>query len=703
MIKWAPYTFVRLTAFLIAGILLALYTPVAHYPELITYTFASLLLLYLLLYIFISTLGKGLRFRTVFGLLTLSIISSFGILRTYQCDRLNKPDHILHQANSFTFYQGTITNAIQEKERSYQTEVTVEKVFVKNNWMGASGKVLIHIRKNASKPTYGQQILVRGMPQRIAPPANPDEFNYRQYWQYQGIHHHQFLSAGDFSVTGFSPSSYVLHYSLLFREYADETLKRLIPSPQEYGIVAGLVLGIKDGLDNSIKAAYSSAGAMHILAVSGAHVLIVFQILVFGLGNLRKTKHGNLIFTGIVLTLLWFYAFVTGLSPSVLRAVLMFSIVVIGQAAKRQKSTYNTLALSAFILLCYNPLFIMDVGFQLSYAAVLGLVYLQPKLTKAFDFDNKQVNYIWGIISMSIAAQLATFPISLFYFCQFPTYFLLSNLIVVPLSSLILPLGLFTLAFSWVPYLSTVAAFVLHWSVWLLNKSVFVIEALPGAVISGFSVSWLETILLYVLIIVILAFLYYKKLYYWTLATVLVIICSSITILESWNQQKQRQLTIYALPNHWAVNLIEGKKHFFIADSALLKDPSTIRYHFTRHWQTKGITESNYIDAEKTLTPEISLRKSAYFSLLIWHGKTFVFLHKKLPYDSDFLQTIKIDYLVIQKNALKHVQQPFPYVKNIIIDSSNKKWLASRLKEEAINLGIPCHSTHEDGAFILEE
>jgi competence protein ComEC len=231
----------------------------------------------------------------------------------------------------------------------------VKRILVHNQWIEASGKVLLYLDIQMPPPRYGDKLLIKDHPQRIPAPANPGEFNYSQYLQLQQIHHQHFIKPAGIRIYGYEPPISLIALSISIRQYADTVFKKLIDSRQEQAIASGLVLGIRDGLDNEIKQAYASAGAMHILAVSGAHVGIVFGILALLLGNLKRFRYGKVLFAVSVLGLLWVYAFVTGLSASALRAVIMFSFVIIAGACTRQSSIYNTLAISAFIMLCINP------------------------------------------------------------------------------------------------------------------------------------------------------------------------------------------------------------------------------------------------------------------------------------------------------------------------------------------------------------
>jgi competence protein ComEC len=427
---------------------------------------------------------------------------------------------------------------------------------------------------------------------------------------------------------------------------------------------------------------------------------IVFGILALLLGNLKRLRYGKVLFAVSVLGLLWVYAFVTGLSASALRAVIMFSFVIIAGACTRQSSIYNTLAISAFIMLCINPFLIKDVGFQLSFAAILSIVYITPKLSRLLELENQVLNYLWLITCASLAAQIGTAPLSLLYFHQFPVYFLLANLAVIPLAAVILYLGIFTLIFSGVPYLSIGLAFLLKWSVWLLNQATFHTEAIPGALIKNISIHAQEAFILYLVIVSFLLFVYYKKLVYWAVVVGCACLLSILHIATVYQQQKQQQLTLYSITHHSALSIIDGKHNFFMADSSLLRHQSTIDFHLSGHWRQSGIAKNTLMNFYYPENKTLALQHFKGYSLLIWKGKTCLFLHQPLP-NWQFIERLQPDFIIVQNNAVKDLSGLEPYTRNLIIDGNNKGYLAKKLKQQAQKANIPCHSIQEEGAFIL--
>ena len=697
---WAPYVFVRLLLYLTAGIAWVL----AGLPFDVGFAHAALaglVVLYGTAWGVRRRLPAGKRLGTVLGVLAFGIVALAGAALTHGHDATSHPGHLVHQPGAVTYFTGTVTSEVQERPNRYKAELSVSEVRVGDAWRPATGKVLVYLDKTATPLRYGDRLLVRGAPRRVPPPANPGEFDYRAYLAIGQVYHQAFVKADGYQVLGHGSPNPLFAVSLRVRAWADGVFRQYVPDRQEYAIATGLVLGIRDVLDDELRNAYASAGAMHVLAVSGAHVVIVFWIITLLLGRLKRVRLGNLLFAAVSLALLWFYAFVTGLSASVLRAVVMFSFVVVAEALGREKSTYNLIAASAFFLLGWNPHLLLDVGFQLSYVAILGIVYLQPKLYGWHEFDNYVLDKIWGMSTTCLAAQLAVLPFSLFYFHQFPLYFLAANLVVIPLSSGILYAGLALLAVSPVPYAGPVVGWVLGKTIWLLNQAAFLTQKLPYAIIGGFAPGRWEFAALCGLLVSGLLFLQYKRPWQLGVAGSLLAVLVLLDAAGESRHQGQRRLAIYSVNGFATCDLIEGKRHLFVADSALLADDSKIRFHLLNDWWQHGVTTHTYAPFSGVDAGQHAFRHFEGYSLLVWRGKKFVFLHR--PVSRDLLAALRTDYLVVQHNALRKLDGLEGHVGRLIIDSSNKYYLGKKLKAQAVEAGIPCHWIAEDGAWVWEE
>jgi competence protein ComEC len=395
--------------------------------------------------------------------------------------------------------------------------------------------------------------------------------------------------------------------------------------------------------------------------------------------------------------MLWFYSAITGLSPSVLRASTMFSFIIIAQSFKRYTNIYNTLAASAFLLLVIDPYIIMQVGFQLSYLAVIGIVYLQPKIQEWFSFDNWLLNQIWTITAVSIAAQVATFPLGLLYFHQFPNYFLLSNLLVIPISTIIIYLGIAVFAFAKVSVVVSYLALGFSWSVWLLNASVIWIEQLPFSLLQGISISILETWLLYGLIILFVFYLSNRKYTNLKFAFVTLILVLVSQVYEQYQQFHQKKIIIYNIPKTSAIDFVSAKSNVLLTDTSFAKNESRLLFHVKHNWWDLGLNMNQIVSSN--FKNEVLKIEQQWIQ---FYDKKMIVLTDKTELSG--VKPINIDYLLISHSPKLKVKEILKTVncKQLIFDSSNSLTKINAWKKECLAIHQPFYDVTESGAFELE-
>ena len=378
-------------------------------------------------------------------------------------------------------------------------------------------KAVLYFGKDSLRqPSYGDVVLVCIKLKEIENFKTSNDFDYKKYMQRKGIFYTAYVPVsgwqkiGRFNANPFKDKAYqIQHY--FSRTFADAGM-----SGDEYSIITAILLGNNETMEPELKASYASAGVSHILCVSGMHVGVIFMILNFLLQPLDYAKSLRLLKALLLMLFIWIYACITGLSPSVTRAATMFSFVTIGEILRRNTNIFHSLFASLFILLIINPLLLFETGFQLSYAAVFGIVIFQRKFVELWEPKRKIINYFWNLITVSVAAQLSTFPLSVYTFGQFPNYFLLANLSVITLSFLVVVSGVCLLAVSFIPHISCLLAKLLTLEIKLMNFLIQSIEKLPGAVTENIHISWVQMLLIYLCIIAFyLLFQQKKKVYYW--------------------------------------------------------------------------------------------------------------------------------------------------------------------------------------------
>ena len=497
--------------------------------------------------------------------------------------------------------------AIQYKDHSIQTE----------------GKSIFYLNKDSlsAKLLPGDILEFKNAQfKNLTYHNNPGQFDYATFLRFHQIHYANYINEWDKKGSTFN----FLRYPTLIRNKALEVLKENVIIKSHFPIVSALVLGYKDELSNHTKHSFSSTGAMHVLAVSGLHVGIIYFILK-SIITLFTFYQRNLVFRNILLLIgIWVYALITGMSPSVLRACTMLSFLIIAEVFNRNTNVYNVLSASAILLLIINPYLIMQVGFQLSYLAVLGILYIQPKMEKIWAPKYWLIQKIWTITTVSIAAQISTFPLGLLYFHQFPNYFLISNLVVIPAAFLILSLGILIIVLS---FSKIIVGFISYLLQHVLNSLLLVIrhiESIPGSLTEGLSISIFETMLIYLFIASILISLKFKKYIFYGISTFIFFLLLLINGIEDYRLKGLKRIIVYNIPNHFGMDLVNGPNHYFIGDSALIHNDEKLLFYVKHNWHELDLKSPTFMHYD-TLT-------SSFFN---WGGVSINLFNKNIEVDHD--------------------------------------------------------------------
>lgn len=491
--RFADFPFLRYLPFLLVGIF---WGRSEGCPG-IWFLLFSILILWLGYFFLIL---KQERVKTILRPSTLAyvLLVLFGAL-LIQVKKESFPEG-LEKVKTADRYLAEVIQYDVQKPNSFENLLELKSVKTSEGWSDASGKVLVY--HQSKTPLFpGQILMINKAPEVILGPKNPNEFDYRDFLARKGIFHRQFIGE-DVSVIQSAQSSDSRYFLDDLRQKMVLMMEEKIPDPDSRQVALALLLGQKQNLDPAIREAYSETGVMHILAVSGLHVGIIYAIFLFLLKAVRLKKRQTKYYLLAVIGIIWLYAFLTGLSPSVLRAATMFSLITLGQMRDRKPSIYNVLAFSAMLLITVNPDVIFEVGFQLSYLAVTGIVLIQPLILNLWLPSSKVGEYFWQMTSVSIAAQLVTFPLSVYYFHVFPTYFLIANLFVIPISFLIMQVGVPLMILGWIPFLGEALGWILGWLVWTQNQVTLIIHQFPLGTIDRLTIGFPGMILIWALILI---------------------------------------------------------------------------------------------------------------------------------------------------------------------------------------------------------
>ncbi|WP_455170567.1 ComEC/Rec2 family competence protein, partial [Aegicerativicinus sediminis] len=432
------YPLIRITLSLIIGIAISSFVTINLIISsvLCSTLFVALLIVY-------SKIKQNRKFQIVFDFLfPLQFIAVGILLIPLQSDKAyaNFIGNKEFDANVPSIIQFEVDHRLKPTQYYERYLVNIEYL----NTSPCIGNAILRIHKSDSSFTLPRSStgIITSILKQVPTPSNPGSFNYQQYLEKKEIYYQITTNYDSISIKKVSDFS-IASLADRIRNSVKSKFKNKGLNKEQLAITSALLLGEREDISPELSENYAAAGAIHLLAISGLHIGIIFLFLSIILKPLNRLgKKGTVIRSVIIILLLWGFAIISGLSPSVVRAVTMFSLLAFATLIKRNPNTINVISISALILLSFNARLFYDVGFQLSYLAVLGIVIIQPRLFKWLRTKNKILNYFIGLITVSLAAQLAVLPLSLYYFHQFPTLFILSNLILIPLVTIILMLGI---------------------------------------------------------------------------------------------------------------------------------------------------------------------------------------------------------------------------------------------------------------------
>jgi len=590
-------------------------------------------------------------------------------------------------ADSSAVWEYIVCEEPTEKPKTYGVVAEVRKRYEKNSEQHVKGKVKLYLLKDSqgSMPTWGDTIWATRLPALIEPPKNPGERNWKEYQMRKGITHQLFLRTEEYQLAALQQPYSWKKKLIELRKKICALLQSTIPDPEAAGLAEALLIGYRQDLDPALNRSYSNTGVVHIIAISGMHLALIGGILSWCLRPFTKKRWIQPLIQLLVLGSLWLFSLLAGGTPSLLRATLLFSSVVLGELIQRKGNSLNTLMVSAFLLLCYDPFWLWDLGFQLSFAAIAGILLIGKNLSRQLSFTKIWWHAPGQLIAVSIAAQVFTTPISLYYFHQFPGAFLLSNLIAVPLSSIILASLLLLLVCSPFPLLAGWIGKGIAFLIMLLNEYVSWVESIPGLLFTDLQWSLPETILLFGFFLAGTHWLVNKSSTgrFLTLLTVLLLLGSQIA--HRYEQSRQKWLIVYQIPGFTAIDLIEGTRCTGLVDCKQNKDPMSAAYIIRSSRQAAGIQKTNSL----SYSPQI-----VYDDQKIWVADK-----ERIPPAPD---SIPIDLLIIGHRA--------PYqgeswvlnrkIRKAVLDGSAGERTRQRWLSLLDSLQISIHDTRRAGAFV---
>ncbi|GER58188.1 competence protein ComEC [Patiriisocius marinus] len=545
-----------------------------------------------------------------------------------------------------------------------------------------TGKVLLSLQKDSLNTPLNidNSILVKTLIERAPYSKNPYQFEYKNYLKTLDVYHQTRIKASEIlkisttekTIRGTAESA---------REFLIHKLSATPIPIRERAIIQALVLGQKRDIDKTQYQEFAAAGAIHILAVSGLHVGIIYFILLFITKPLQYINYGRVIQSLCIITSLWTYAYITGLSPSVCRAVTMFSFLGLATLSKRKTNTANTLLLSFIFLLVYNPMLIFHVGFQMSYMAVLAIIIIQPKLYNFYTPRNYFKRLFWGILTVTIAAQIGIMPLSLYYFHQFPGLFFISNLVILPFLSLILGGGILIILLAAVNFSWNWVYLSYGWIVRQLNNFIKWISQQDSFLFTDIFFSAEMLIASYFLLFNFI--LFWNKQSFKRITLILVSILM-ITGIFHWQNHKdlESELVIFHKSKNSLITIKEGNNLQVIStDSINLKHEYPLKSYIIE----RNITEIKYLKFQNIFT---------------YKNQLYTIVDSTAVYCAKFQNAIVVLTQSPKVNLERLIDGLQPL--QVIADGNNYQSYVERWKKTCLNKKIPFHSTYEKGAYNID-
>jgi competence protein ComEC len=677
--KVLQFPLARITISFVLGILVAFYFK----PD-VTFVFSLLFIAFCAFVIAYFISKRNVANSIHFGLATYFLAFNIGASTQIIHTDSFQSDNYIHNKSIFEephLVSGTVREKLRSSAYNDRYIVLVNQI----NGATKTGRILLNIRKDSlSHPLeIGTHLQINGNLYKSSPAKNPNQFDYGKYLENKQIYAQIYADASEIKIGSIIHKD-VWYYTSRLRTKIIRNLEKSNFNKTELNVAIALILGQQQDISPQIIKDYQYAGAVHILSVSGLHIGFILLFVTFILKPFPNTKRGFFIKLILILLSLFSFGLIAGLAPSVLRSVTMFSFVAIGMYLRRSTNIFHTLLVSMLLILLFEPSFLFDVGFQLSYVALFFILWLQPLLAQLWKPKNAIANYFWDILTVSFAAQIGTLPLSIYYFHQFPGLFFLTNLVIIPFLSVIMALGVLVMllaAFDFVPVFLVQS---LEWSIYLLNKIINSIASLEQFIFRDIPFNWQLLLSLYLLVIATIV--WFKKPSFNRLAlTLITIIIFQIAYFQThWSIANQKELVIFNSKKNTLITERNGENITLYANDSLLEIAS------------KNKTLSGYLMGNFSgLTTKKNLKNLIYFN-----GNKILILDSLGVYPTDIQPDIVVFTQSPKINLERFLKTTKP--KMVVADASNFRTIQKLWKATCLKQKIPFHATGEKGFYKLE-
>ncbi|MFM7327887.1 MAG: ComEC/Rec2 family competence protein [Bacteroidota bacterium] len=666
--QWSPIAMVRITAWLAAGIVFGI-------PQWLPRDAALIGFILLAIFFYAAVIHKQ---KIATGIIGLASVFMAGLQLGSHWDASQESGHLTGHPDSFQYYLARVAGPPEQTRSGNRIPVRITATHDHHGWkLLQSGS---HLLTGTDPPEviHGEYLLVKGMPQQVQSTGNPNEFDYRTHLARQGIFFRHKVSAAEVVVVS-GPVRNLRWLANTGRQACIKRINDLLPDPQAAGITLALLIGITDGIDPELITSYAATGTLHVLAVSGMHVGVIYWLVMTLLAPLQRLHNGDRYLAALAILLLWVYAMITGLSPSVLRATIMCSFMALSTPFRLNTRLDNTLAASAFLLMLDDPLVITRAGFQLSFLAVAGILLINQKLHSRLEPSFKPAAWAWSITAVSVSAQYLTLPLTLYLFNQFPVWFIPANLVIIPLSFAVMGFGMALLIAGKIAVIGPWLITATEWTVQIMNDAASLIEHLPMAVIRDIRISGMQAVLLFMMLISILILVKVRRLHWIFIGLAFAALFALSDVFTISNSSAVTGFTVYRQPGRASIDLRNGTQVIHLGQP---DDP-----HSKKNNLVNATSVIRSIDSGTIPMAQFRIGQD-----------TLIYLNA-LPPDR---MVLHCRWLIVGRGA-KGYQFNNLKVQHVIVATDVSSFEAKRVETRCKSRNIPVHLTARSGAFRHEQ
>ncbi|HLT42798.1 MAG TPA: ComEC/Rec2 family competence protein [Sphingobacteriaceae bacterium] len=682
--------FVRILAFFILGVICGYQLK----PNLNAYLLLQVgLLITFSVFLLFHFLNKWIRFSLYAGFPFFLGIFFLGWILLWKSDPIINRSHFSHHKAQVLV--GVVNTEPKFTDAYSRFELKVTAGYQDGNRVETTGLLLVNLKLDTINEDlkYGDVLMVPAYYYEVSPPYNPRDFNYKAFLINNNIWHSSFLEKDQFKRVDEKKGNSIVLYAVEFRQRMLQRFEEYLLDRSALSIASALVLGYRNDMDKEVVNVFTDTGTVHVLSVSGLHVGIVFVVFSALLFWMDRNPRIKFIKGLVLIVLIWFYALVTGFSPSVLRAAIMISFTLIAFHFVKDGNIYNTIAASAFMLLFYNPKFINNIGFQLSYLAVIAIIYLYPKLRDVFQIENRILSWLWNYSALSIAAQLITFPLVMFYFNNFPLYFLPANIFIIIPATFIVYLG-FALLIVPHGFLASLIAQALEALILFSKRILESFAKLPFASMNELSINGWQLLLIYCLIgsVVFAVILKRKQLIYCSIGVIVTL--ASLRVHQHIYTKNKTQIRFYNVNRSLAIGIFNSGEPILFTDS-LFTGSKNYQYLKGNIELEKGKVQiKTLVSSDRYSSNNVLIEGN-----IIQVNDKRVFIYDKILTSEG---SLFVDILLIRNNMNETLESIYKNIKfkKLLIDGSNSDKHVKLYIEEAEKLSLPFYVLKNNFAYV---